>query len=60
MPRKGTGAGGRPPKPPGERRINVTITLDPREHQKLKTLAGERGLSVGKLIEVMLQKELVD
>lgn len=56
MPRKGTGAGGRPPKPIEEKGVTISIVVPPWMRDELKREASERHLSVSRLVQVYIEQ----
>lgn len=58
MPRKGTGAGGRPPKPPDEKMVTMSIVVDPAVRDQLRDIARTRGISISSLAQEILKTGL--
>lgn len=57
MPRKGTGAGGRPPNSPEGAKQSMTLRLDPQVRRDLEALAAERGQTMTEVVEGLIRRE---
>lgn len=56
MPRKGTGAGGRPPKPEGEKKVPLNLRVHPRTRDQLADLAEAQDLPMAQVVERLVDE----